>query len=262
MKIKVLVDNNTKIDNYLLAEPALCFYIEVDDKKILFDCGYSDVFIQNAFKLKIDLRNVTELVFSHGHSDHTGGLFYLKKLYQDSLELGINVQTPSIIAHSEIFSPKFDKKVGDIGCPVSETQLKDLFKLDLTTEPKWITPELVFLGEIPRKETETCSCIDDSAIVYKAKEGLVIIVGCSHSGLVNIIEYAKKVTGETKIQNIIGGFHLLDKKADEIKALTEELKTHHIKKLSPSHCTDLKSKILLSEEFEIEDVCVGTNFNY
>jgi len=262
MKIKVLVDNNTKIDNYLLAEPALCFYIELDGKKILFDCGYSDVFIQNAFKLKIDLREVTDIVFSHGHNDHTGGLFYLKRLYQDSIDSGKSVITPVITAHPEVFSPKTDAKDGDIGCPLSEAQLESLFKTDLTKTPKWITPELVFLGEIPREEREPCSCVDDSALVYKAKDGLVIMVGCSHSGLKNIVEYAKKITGETKILNIIGGFHLFGKQEDEVKALISYLKKQDIKTLSPCHCVDFKAKLLLAQQFSIEEVTVGKYFKY
>lgn len=262
MKIKILVDNNTQIDQYLLAEPALSFYIEIEDKKILFDCGYSDVFIQNANKLKIDLRGITEIVFSHGHNDHTGGLFYLKKLYQDSIELSIERLIPTIIAHPDIFSPKEDKIVGDIGCPVPQTQLKNLFKINLTKTPNWITPKLVFLGEIPQKNGENNSCPDDSALVYKSDNGIVIMVGCSHSGIDNIIEYAKKITGETKILNIIGGFHLLNKSNEKLKKLTDYLKTQDIKMLSPCHCCDLNAKIFLSKEFSISDVGAGVDFEY
>ena len=262
MKLTILVDNNTKIDNYLLGEAALSFYIEIDDKKILFDCGYSDIFIQNAFKLKIDLREVTEIVFSHGHNDHTGGLFYLKKLYQDSIDLGIETSIPTIIAHPELFGSKTDKKVGDIGCPVSQAQLKNLFEVNLTKVPKWITQKLIFLGEIPQSNIENNSCIDDSALVYKSELGLVIMTGCSHSGLKNIVEHAKKVTEENKIVNILGGFHLFNKSEEYIKELTKYLKTQNIETISPCHCCDLKSKILLSQELSIQDIGVGTSFEY
>ncbi len=71
MRLTVLVDNNTFIDQYLLGEPAVSYYIEAENKKILFDVGYSDVFLQNAAKLGIDLTQLDMLVFSHGHLDHT-----------------------------------------------------------------------------------------------------------------------------------------------------------------------------------------------
>lgn len=262
MKLTVLVDNNTEINKYLSAEPALSFFIEHNNKEILFDCGYSDIFIQNAFKLKIDLRKITDIVFSHGHNDHTGGLFYLKKLYQDSKELGINVNFPKITAHPEIFNPKIEEKIGNVGCPISEKHLQGLFELNLTNIPLWITPDLVFLGEIPQENEHFCSCIDDSALVYKSTKGLVIITGCSHSGLKNIIEYAKKVTMEDKLYDIIGGFHLIDKKESEIISLIDYLKTQNINFLSPCHCCNLKSKILLSQELQVREVNVGMVFEY
>jgi metal-dependent hydrolase (beta-lactamase superfamily II) len=74
MKLSVLVDNNTLIDRYFLGEPALSFFIEEDDKRILFDTGYSDAFIRNAEKMRIDLRNLDWVALSHGHVDHTWGV--------------------------------------------------------------------------------------------------------------------------------------------------------------------------------------------
>ncbi|MBQ1439018.1 MAG: MBL fold metallo-hydrolase [Solobacterium sp.] len=77
MKLTVLTDNNTIIDRYYLGEPALSFYLEDGDRRILFDTGYSDVFLRNAEALGIDLHAITDIVLSHGHNDHTGGLRYL-----------------------------------------------------------------------------------------------------------------------------------------------------------------------------------------
>lgn len=73
MKLTVLVDNNTFVDEYLIGEPGVSYYIECDGKKILFDLGYSDVFLKNAQTLKIDLSDIDDLVISHGHNDHTWG---------------------------------------------------------------------------------------------------------------------------------------------------------------------------------------------
>lgn len=73
MKLKVLVDNNTYIDQYYKGEPAVSYYIEDGDQCILFDTGYSDVLITNARAMDIDLGKLTHIVFSHGHNDHTRG---------------------------------------------------------------------------------------------------------------------------------------------------------------------------------------------
>lgn len=81
MKLTVLVDNNTLIDKYFYGEPALSFFIELDDKNILFDAGYSNIFIKNADKAKINLLNLDYVVISHGHNDHTTGLKPILSLY-------------------------------------------------------------------------------------------------------------------------------------------------------------------------------------
>ena len=74
MRLTVLMDNNTYIDRYYTGEPAAAYYVEDGERNILFDTGYSGAFIKNAEKMGIDLRNTTDIVISHGHNDHTGGL--------------------------------------------------------------------------------------------------------------------------------------------------------------------------------------------
>ena len=73
MKLRILCDNNTYIDQYFLGEPAFSCYIEAEDARVLLDVGYSDVFLRNAEKMGIDLSALTHVVLSHGHNDHTGG---------------------------------------------------------------------------------------------------------------------------------------------------------------------------------------------
>ena len=76
MKLVVLADNNTYIDQYYLAEPALSIYIENGVKKYLFDTGYSDVYLKNAERLGIELESLDAVIISHGHNDHTGGFAF------------------------------------------------------------------------------------------------------------------------------------------------------------------------------------------
>lgn len=244
MKITVLVENNSRIDNYLLAEPALSLLIEHKDNRILFDTGYSDVFLQNAKTLNIDLNNITDIVISHGHNDHTGGLSFLKSS-NSSIKL---------TAHPNIFDKKVEKNGVPYGCPVSKEKLKAQFQLNLTKQPCYITEDLLFLGEI---ENNTSGDIDDSALVYITQKGLFIITGCSHSGIINIINYAKKITGINKIYGILGGFHLNDKTDSEIEIISDFFKQEGVEYLAPCHCCDLKSKITLAKCNKIVEICVG-----
>ncbi len=84
MKLTVLVDNNTLIDRYYIGEPGVSYYIEDDNIKILFDAGYSDVFIQNAQKMNVNLLDIDCVVLSHGHIDHSWGLVPLVRMYTEA----------------------------------------------------------------------------------------------------------------------------------------------------------------------------------
>ena len=244
MKITILVENNTRIDKYLLSEPALSLFIETENKKILFDTGYSDVFIKNAKTLDIDLNQITDIILSHGHDDHTGGLRFF------------NPQNKNIIltAHPRIFDKKFDTDGTSYGCPITQKELENKFTLNLTPDIYKISENLYFLGEI---ENNTSNDIDDSALVYIFEKGLFIITGCSHSGIKNIIEYAKKITGINKIYGIIGGMHLITYSNEELKILSKYFKSEQIEYIAPCHCCDLKSKIILSKDSEIQEICTG-----
>ena len=86
MKLTVLVDNNTLIDRYFLAEPGLSFLLEDSGTRVLFDIGYSDIFLKNARKMGLSLLDLNYVVLSHGHLDHSWGLEPLVRLF---LEAGI-----------------------------------------------------------------------------------------------------------------------------------------------------------------------------
>ncbi len=150
--------------------------------------------------------------------------------------------------------------------------------MNLTKKPYWLTDNIVFLGEIERKNDfegkvaigtyeengvkKSDYVFDDSALVYKSSEGLVIITGCSHAGICNIVDYAKKICEEERIVDIIGGFHLLNPEHDILEKTVEYFRCLDIKKVHACHCTDLKSKIELSRAVDIQEVGVGMTLEY
>lgn len=150
MKLTVLVDNNTFIDRYFLGEPALSFFIEDGDKRILFDVGYSDAFILNAQKMGINLLALDSIILSHSHLDHTWGIEPLIRLYTEANLKNRRQNKPEIVAHPHIFHSRTLSSVGEIGLLVSKEKMSRQFKPTLSGRPKWITDNLVFLGSIPR----------------------------------------------------------------------------------------------------------------
>lgn len=277
MDLTVLVDNNTSIDRYFLAEPAVSYFIEDEDFKILFDTGYSDVFYKNACKIGIHLNELDFIVISHGHNDHTWGLLYLIPMYSECIAANIPLKKPELIAHPNAFDLKRHGEE-EIGSLLPLDKLKTYFKTSLTKNPVWLTKKLVFLGEIERKNSFEAQLpigktikdgeeivdfvLDDSALVYKSSEGLVIITACSHAGICNIIEYAKKVCNENKIIDIIGGFHLLNPPEEQMEYTLNYMKKINIKQIHACHCTDLNSKIELSKVVKINEVGVGLKISY
>lgn len=262
MKLTVLEDNYTFIDMYYLAEPGVSYYIEDGDDKILFDTGYSKVAFDNAKKMNIDLNKVNKLVISHGHDDHTGGLKYF---LDDSKSI-------EIIAHPSTFNYKEDDTGLYIGSPLSIDELSKKGKLALSKDPVQVSEHITFLGEIPslndfeprysigksiiNEEKIADKVKDDSAIVYKSNQGLFIITGCSHSGICNIIEYAKKVCNDERIYGVIGGFHLFDIN-ERLEKTIDYFKENNIKLLYPCHCVSLKAKVEMAKSLDISEVGVG-----
>ena len=261
MKLTVLTDNTTRVDAYYLGEPGVSYYIEDEGKRVLFDTGYSQVYALNAMKMRIDLTKVDTVVLSHGHNDHTGGLPHFPKW--DTL--------PNLVAHPAVFAPR-RYEGEDIGSPLDISAACDRFLLRLTDRPVDISAHLTFLGQIPRRndfegkrplgerlEGDTWvpdDLPDDSALVYRGREGITVITGCSHAGICNIVEYAKEVCGDERVAGIIGGFHLL-RMTSRVEKTAAYLKGIAPKRLCPCHCTCCTARAAIDALVPTEDLCVG-----
>lgn len=274
MRLKVLMENSTMIDEYYLAEPGLSLLVEDGDTRLIFDTGYSGIFLTNADAMTEDISSPAAIILSHGHDDHSAGLRH----WVARFSTGKNPK-PALVAHPRTFDPKRDGSL-TIGSPLDLEELGRHFTLRLSAQPLELTPRLIFLGEIPRTNSfeaqeplgETTAgtgthwipdqLFDDSALVYKGDDGLVIITGCSHSGIVNIVEYAIKVCGDTRISDIIGGFHLLDAPPARLKFTRERLAALSPRTIHPCHCTDLAARIHLASALPVKELGVGMELRY
>jgi len=274
LTLTVLADNTTLTDHDFTGEPGLSFFIETAGKKILFDTGLSGLFITNAQKMGISLSDLDFLVLSHGHIDHTGGLARLIRHLDDATMDGVPARIPELVAHPRCFWPKMKEEKRN-GSEVSEDEARMNFTLRLSAEPVWLTDDLVFLGEIPRKfafeqadlgtrkicrpdgSWEPDELQDDSALAFRSDKGLVIITGCSHAGICNITEYAREVCGESRVAGIIGGLHLLSPQPRRLKMTGEYLRKLQPGTLFACHCTSLAAKIALAGYCPVQETGVG-----
>nr|WP_321352611.1 MBL fold metallo-hydrolase [uncultured Methanoregula sp.] len=277
LSLAVLVDNTTPLDNDLRGEAGLSFILETGGTKILFDTGLSGLFLENATKLETGLRDLDFLVLSHGHIDHTGGLPALARHLSGNAAGTPPARVPQILAHPRCFWPK-EKEGRMNGSVMGEDEAKRNFPLRLSKEPVWITDDLVFLGEIPRRfpfeEGENGNrkihhpdgtagpdeLLDDTALAFRSAEGLVIITGCSHAGICNITEYAREVCGKKRVADIIGGLHLLSPTPRRLQKTGKYLNRLHPNALHACHCTSLDAKVTLAGYCPMQEAGVGMHF--
>lgn len=276
-RISILVDNNTLIDQYYIGEPGFSAFVEADGKKFLFDTGYSDAFLQNARMMGIEPLNADAIILSHGHLDHTWGLMpMIRELTERDFK---SQDRPAakipLIAHPDAFARKaFKPAPRQIGNVFSMESLAELFDVRQVKMPLQLSEHVLYLGEIPREtpfepsyaigrtQDAPDTLRDDTALAITTGEGLVILTGCSHSGICNIVQYAMDLTGEPHVRDIIGGFHLLDPSAERLNGTVRFLKERSPMALHACHCTDLNSRMALGQAAPIHDVGSGMILEY
>lgn len=144
----------------------------------------------------------------------------------------------------------------------------------LNEEPYYISDKMIFLGQIPRQndfEAKTTHfsdesgqsdfVMDDSAIAVIQNNELIVITGCSHSGICNIIEYAMKLTGIKDVRTVIGGFHLKENNLQTQQTINFLIKKG-INEIYPSHCTELPALVAFYEDFNTEQLKTGMVLNF
>lgn len=263
MKITVVIDNclPPSIRGPYLAEHGLSLLIETEGKCILFDTGQSSTVVHNLSLMGIHPSLLDAVVISHGHYDHAGGLMSLLQHAQKEIP---------IYAHPDIFQTRVSiaGKRHFIGIPFTQSQLTELGAVwKLSRTPVEILPNLFFSGEIPKKipyeqgdkRLLTCSCHgecvedpinDDISLFCKSKEGLRLIGGCTHSGMINTIQYGLLLTGETTMHTWIGGTHLGPVSPNQQHETLDALEAMNPQLIAANHCTGFAMMAELSYRFK------------
>jgi 7,8-dihydropterin-6-yl-methyl-4-(beta-D-ribofuranosyl)aminobenzene 5'-phosphate synthase len=254
MRLNVLVENMAS--GFYGAEHGLSYLIEQNGLQILFDTGHTALFIRNSKLLDIDLEKIDTVVLSHGHWDHGNGLEFL-----------VNKR---LVCHPDAFAQRFRKGSDkNIGLSLGKQELESKFEIQAHSSTFSLSDDIIFLGEIPRlTDFEATSTpyineqgqpdwiLDDSALAIIDGDELVIISGCAHSGICNIISYAQQVTGIGKVKAVFGGFHLKSENLQLNKTI-DFFKDFPIKHLYPSHCTELPALVRFYENFRIKQLKAG-----
>lgn len=249
LKITTLIEDTQSLDSRLYYEHGLSLYIEVDGIKILFDTGKSGDFIKNAKLLEIDLNKLNYVVISHGHYDHSGGF---KKLV-DELE-----NSYKVIVGENFFNKKYKIVERDTYKYIGNTFNKKYIQQN-SIEIKYVEEDIFYITENIMlfsnfKQTNDFEPVnkkfrlkqdenyivddfcDEIVLVLKHEKGLFVILGCSHVGVVNILETILERLS-MPIYGIVGGTHLIEADEHRLNKTVNYLKQKDIHILGMSHCT-------------------------
>lgn len=257
VELTILVDDSANPDKpNLLAKHGLSFFIKAEtsggEVSLMMDTGpASKVLLHNIETMGINLRKTEAVLVSHAHYDHTGGLIEALKR--------IGKKVP-VIAHPKIFDPKFKMKpsLKFIGASFKLHEVETAGGIPLlATSPVKIAEGIIASGEVERKvafekvegfwtvengKFVEDIMLDDQALIISVEDkGLVVVAGCAHSGIINTIKYAEKITEISRVYAVLGGFHLRDADDNRIQATVNELMKLDPKFIGPCHCTGSKA---------------------
>ncbi|WP_413713879.1 MBL fold metallo-hydrolase [Serratia marcescens] len=251
LTLKVLLENRRAAgaNPLLQAKAGLSLLIEDETTSILFDTGPDDSFLHNAALMGVDLSRITATVLSHGHYDHCGGVAWLP-------------DNSRIICHPQIGDERYaalkvlghTHKIKKLSLDIDYSR----HNMHYSREPLAIGDRFMWSGEIavpaPRaygvitgENAAVDYVIDEGVLIYKSDRGLVIVTGCGHRGIVNIVRHCQKITGIDRIHALIGGFHLRCASPRTLWRVRRFLRQYQPEKIMGCHCTGAWGRLWLPE---------------
>jgi len=258
VKITCISENTSSfLRSRFLASHGQSLLIEVDDKKYIFDVGPAyEGFTYNMDSLELKLTDISSIILSHNHLDHSGALFKLINEFTDQ-QLLLPPDMQGI--HDEegyrlTFKPE-DKEA-------AIQKLLDYPHSTIITDGKRLDENLYTTGSLDSADSQWPDK-EQSLIIPVPGKGLVLLVGCSHPTVPVIVEQARKVTGIEKIYGIIGGLHYARLNEEELLKNVQYLASLSLEFIVPSHCTGYRATVLMQEllgEAKVRCSSVGAQF--
>ena len=260
-RITILCENSVARPGGLIAEHGFAALIETPSSAVLFDTGQGFGLLNNAQEIGRDLQKISSVVLSHGHSDHTGGLPTLLNHLQRPL---------AVVAHPDLFSERYWRsnfELRPIGMVTQRAALEGQgASFSLGCDYHQLAENLYCSGEVPRRTNfekgdphlvipdgnggySPDPLRDDLSLALTTDKGLVVLLGCAHAGVINIIDHFKEQSGDERICALIGGTHLGPASEEQFQATLTMLKQNRIGKIGLSHCTGLNRGAQLYQEF-------------
>jgi 7,8-dihydropterin-6-yl-methyl-4-(beta-D-ribofuranosyl)aminobenzene 5'-phosphate synthase len=237
--IHCLVD--TLAETGYMPEFGLSLFLETNGRRILFDTGAGEALIPNAARMGLDLNSATDIVLSHGHYDHTGGLAELDSPPQTPVYVGRGIAEPCWSLHDDGTKHRITMPPGSQGV-LAKCQVHEI---DAFTG---IYPGIFLTGPIPRESGEDCgghffsdeACTTPNPIPEEQSLLLasgVLITGCCHAGIINTVEACRKVRPDIAIRTIVGGLHLRHASEERLERTAAYLASLGLERLVLMHCT-------------------------
>ena len=262
MKITVAMDNNVPFYSRLplTAEHGVSFLIDTGEKRVLYDTGQTGAVVNNLVTLDIPPSTIDAIALSHGHYDHAGGLLAVLKKVRREIP---------VFVHPNAFVDRYSvtpTQRTPIGIPFAQDYIEATGGTwQLTDVPMEVVPGLWFSGTIPRvtdfeigdrrlfvgsEGGDTPDPMSDDTVLYcVGSRGLVVVGGCTHSGLVNAVRHGFTVTGLDRLQGWIGGTHLGPVGQDQQDRTIDQLAEWDPEFVAANHCTGFAMMSRLKERF-------------